>query len=136
MEGNQAKSRRLAPIEHSTLTYHPSDVQSISQQKDASQFPSGTSPRPTDPDLADQDSDGEDSLDHAEGCRARPETGETLSNTDPWRLNPERMPRSITLELPEALLAEVLDLAARQGRCLNEIATDLIAAQLHTDSTG
>lgn len=136
MEGNQANSRRLASIEHSTLTDHAWDVQSIPQQEDASQFPSGTSPRPTDPDLADQDSDGEDSLDHAEGSQARPETGETLTNTDPWRLNPERMPRSITLELPEALLAELLDLAARQGRCLNEIATDLIAAQLHNDPTG
>jgi len=133
MEGNQAKSKRLASIEHSTLTYHPRDVQSIPQQVDASQFPSGTSPRTTDPDLADQDSDGEDSLDHAEGCQARPETGVTLSNTDPWRLNPERMPRSITLELPEALLAELLDRAKRQSRCLNEIATDLIAAQLNQD---
>jgi hypothetical protein len=89
----------------------------------------------TDPDLTDQPShgDGEDSLDHAEGCQARPETGVTLSNTDPWRLNPERMPRSITLELPEALLAELLDRAKRQSRCLNEIATDLIAAQLNQD---
>jgi hypothetical protein len=46
------------------------------------------------------------------------------------------MPRSITLELPEALLAELLGLAKRQNRCLNEIATDLIAAQLHTDPKG
>ena len=118
------------------MTDHAWDVESIPQQEDACQFPSGTSPRPTDPDLADQDSDDEDSLDHAEGSQARPETWETLSTTDPWRLNPERMPRSITLELPDALLAELLDLAERQGRCLNEIATDLIAAQLHNDPTG
>jgi hypothetical protein len=51
-------------------------------------------------------------------------------------LNPERMPRSFTLELPENFLADLLDLADRQGRCLNEIATDLIAGQLHTDPTG
>ena len=41
------------------------------------------------------------------------------------------MPRSITLELPELPLAELLALAERQGRCLSEIATDLIAAQLN-----
>jgi hypothetical protein len=35
------------------------------------------------------------------------------------------MPRSFTLELPENFLADLLDLADRQGRCLNEIATAL-----------
>lgn len=99
-------------------------------QEAAGQLPSGESAGATDPDLTDQPSDGEDSLDHGEGSQARQETGEKLSITDPWRLNPERMPRSITLELPESLIAELLGLAKRQGRCLSEIATDLIAAQL------
>ena len=41
------------------------------------------------------------------------------------------MPRRISLELPESLLAELLALAERQGRCLDEIALDLIETQLH-----
>jgi hypothetical protein len=76
-------------------------------------------------DLANQDSHGD-----GECNQAGQETGVTPSPSDPWRLNPQRLPRSITLELPEPLLAELLALAERQGRCLNEIATDLIAAQL------
>jgi len=117
---------------------HPWGDQPKPRQDDAGPFAYGASAGPTNPDLADQDShgDGEDSHGHYKWSHARPETGEALSPDDPWRLNPERMPRSFTLELPENYLADLLDLADRQGRCLNEIATDLIAAQLHTDPTG
>jgi hypothetical protein len=130
--------RPIISFDGTSLTYRSWANRPAPHQEAAGQLPSGESAGATDPDLTDQPSygDGEDSLDHAEGCQARPETGEALSNTDPWRLNPERMPRSITLELPEALLAELLGLAKRQNRCLNEIATDLIAAQLHTDPKG
>jgi hypothetical protein len=95
------------------------------QQDSAGQLPSGASTRTTNPDLADQVRHGD-----AEDSHAGPAMGEKRSPADPWRLNPQRLPRSITLELPEPLLAELLALAERQGRCLNEIATDLIAAQL------
>jgi len=132
--------RPLISVDGTSLTYRSWANRPAPHQEAAGQLPSGESAGATDPDLTDQPShgDGEDSLDHAEGCQARPETGVTLSNTDPWRLdpwrlNPERMPRSITLELPEAFLAELLDRAKRQSRCLNEIATDLIAAQLNQD---
>lgn len=43
------------------------------------------------------------------------------------------MPRSISLKLPDTVLAELLALAESQGRCLDEIALDLIEAQLHLD---
>lgn len=46
------------------------------------------------------------------------------------------MPRSITLKLPEPLLADLLALAKSQGRCLDEIALDLIEAQLHRGGGG
>jgi len=114
------------------LTSRSSANRPAPHQEAAGQLPSGESAGATDPDLTDQPShgDGEDILGHGEGSQAGPETGKTLSTADPWRLNPERMPRSITLELPESLIAELLGLAKRQGRCLSEIATDLIAAQL------
>jgi hypothetical protein len=124
------------------LTCHPWDDQPIPQEG-SGPFPRGASAGPTNPDLADQDGhgdsedshgDSEDSHGHGEGSPAVQETGEIFSPADPWRLNAERMPRSITLELPELLLAELLALAERQGRCLSEIATDLIAAQLNQDT--
>jgi hypothetical protein len=77
-------------------------------------------------DLANQDSHGD-----GECNQAGQETGVTPSPSDPWRLNPQRMPRSITLELPEPLLAELLALADSQDRCLDEIVLDLIEAQLN-----
>ena len=78
------------------------------------------------PALADQDSHG-----HGENSQAGQKSGETPSPPDPWRLNPQRLPRSITLELPEPLLAELLALADSQDRCLDEIVLDLIEAQLN-----
>lgn len=125
-------SRKVANIGPTSLTCHPWDDQPIPQEG-SGPFPRGTSAGPTNPDLADQDGhgDSEDSHGHGEGSPARQKTGEIFSPADPWRLNAERMPRSITLELPELPLAELLALAERQGRCLSEIATDLIAAQLN-----
>ena len=98
------------------------------QQQEASE-PSGfSSTTTTDPDRANRV--GTDQGD-GDGRDAEAEKGEKPYPPDPWQLNPERMPRSITLELPELLLAELLALAERQGRCLSEIATELIAAQLN-----
>ena len=55
---------------------------------------------------------------------------------DPWVLDPRRMPRRLVLDLPEPVLARLRELAARSGRSVDEIALDLIEAQLSEASEG
>jgi plasmid stability protein len=40
------------------------------------------------------------------------------------------MPKRLSLDLPEPVLAKLRELAARSGRSVDEIALDLIEAQL------
>lgn len=48
-----------------------------------------------------------------------------------WRLDPERFPRQVVLELPEPLLEQLQQLAECRGRNLGEIVVDLLDRQLH-----
>lgn len=57
-----------------------------------------------------------------------PPAGEAAG--DPWVLDPRRMPKRLSLDLPEPVLARLQERAARSGRSVDEIALDLIEAQL------
>lgn len=49
---------------------------------------------------------------------------------DPWRLDPRQMPQRLSLDLPQPVLDRLRQLASRSGRSVDEIALDLIEAQL------
>lgn len=48
-----------------------------------------------------------------------------------WKLDPERLPRPLVLELPEPLLQQLQLMAERSGRDLDEIVVALLDRQLH-----
>ena len=69
---------------------------------------------------------GESTVEHPD-----PPAGEAAG--DPWVLDPRRMPHRLVLDLPELVLAKLRELAARSGRSVDEIALDLIEAQLSNE---
>jgi hypothetical protein len=105
-----------------------SDHDQLANQQEATEPLSGSSTAATNLDHVNPSGHG---LEQGEWRDAHQALPQTSTPPDQWRLNPQRMPRRITLELPEPLLAELLALAERQGRCLDEIALDLIETQLH-----
>lgn len=64
---------------------------------------------------------------------ARSGTEKEPADDGRWQLDPQRLPRSLTLELPEPLMTQFLALAETQGRCLDEIALELLDAQMQRD---
>jgi hypothetical protein len=52
------------------------------------------------------------------------------SATDPWALDPSRLPRSVAVELSEPIWLELLQRSRQSGRDVGEIALALIDQQL------
>lgn len=53
-----------------------------------------------------------------------------------WRLDPQRLPRRVELELSEPSLRRLRDLAERSGRDLEEIVLELLDQQLSSKPGG
>ena len=93
-------------------------------------------PQSTGPDRLEQLGDQCTDRPHQQGDHqgdARSGTAKEPAEDARWQLDPQRLPRSLTLELPEPLMAQILALAEAQGRCLDEIALELLDAQMQRD---
>lgn len=65
-----------------------------------------------------------------------PNPSEEPDQNERYRLDPARFPQRVELDLSEELVRQLETLAARTGRSLNDLITELLSRQIDPSSRG